>query len=473
MHKPAPLGMTAWARAKVAVWALSALVAVGLAPPALAADTSAPTPASQAALPLQDFLDLLDVPSSRAEAALARIDRHWRDSYAGVLLEASLFMPNQLLQQEAIDLVARKSGRPTRDLDALSMWLWSIDTPPYPALAEFKARLYERLDPRFREHFDQQPALSIRLDEVRWGGVRRDGIPPLQYPKLIDAGEATWLADGDVIFGVALDGDVRAYPQRILAWHELVNDRIAGREITGVYCTLCGSMIVYDATVNGVHHVLGTSGFLYRSNKLMYDQATKSLWSTLTGAPVVGPLVGQGIRLRSLHLVTTTWKAWRERHPGTRVLSMDTGHARDYREGAAYSSYFASDALMFSVPRNDNRLANKDEVLALRFLQAPDEALAISVRTLAARRVLHEQVGPVRLVVLTDDSGANRVYEAGDSPLVRWDGRDQALAADGTPWRVAEDALHGPDGQTRKRLPAHRAFWFGWVAAFPHTRLIP
>ena len=80
-------------------------------------------------------------------------------SYAGVLLEASLFMPNQLLQQEAIDLVARKSGRPTRDLDALSMWLWSIDTPPYPALSEFKARLYERLDPRFREHFDQQPAL--------------------------------------------------------------------------------------------------------------------------------------------------------------------------------------------------------------------------------------------------------------------------------------------------------------------------
>jgi hypothetical protein len=103
-----------------------------------------------------------------------------------------------------------------------------------------------------------------------------------------------------------------------------------------VYCTLCGAMIRYDTSVDGVQHELGTSGFLYRSNKLMYDQATKSLWSTLSGTPVVGALVGQGIELRSLYVVTTTWKEWKKRHPNTTVLSLDTGHARDYREGAAY-----------------------------------------------------------------------------------------------------------------------------------------
>ncbi len=125
------------------------------------------------------------------------------------------------------------------------------------------------IDPRFRAYFDNNPKTSIRLDEIRWGGVRRDGIPPLKNPKMISAVEATYLGDQDIIFGVALDGDVRAYPKRILAWHEMFKDRIAGREINGVYCTLCGSMILYDTTVKGVQHELDTSGFLYRSNKLM------------------------------------------------------------------------------------------------------------------------------------------------------------------------------------------------------------
>ena len=427
---------------------------------------------AHAVLPLQDFLALLDVPSAKARAALARIERQWQDGYAAMLLEGSDFMPDNFVQRDVLALLARKSGLGSTDADALYEWLWATAPPLHPQYAEFKARLYEVLDPRFREHFERQPKTAIRLDEIRWGGVRRDGIPPLKNPKMISAADAGWLADDDVVFGVAIDGDVRAYPKRIMAWHEMVKDRIAGRELNGVYCTLCGAMVLYETTVNGVHHELGTSGFLYRSNKLMYDHATQSLWSTLTGTPVVGALVGQGIALPSLHLVTTTWKAWRQRHPTTRVLSLDTGHLRDYSEGAAYRRYFSNDALMFNVPRRDTRLANKAEVLALRFAQAPDDALAISAQRLLAEHVLHEQVGPVRLVVLTDDSGANRVYQAGAPALVSWDGRDRALDAAGTAWRVAEDGLHGPDGQVRKRLPAHRAFWFGWAAAFPATRLV-
>lgn len=427
---------------------------------------------ARAVLPLQDFLALLDVPSTKARAALARIDRRWHDGYAAMLLEGSDFMPDDFVRRDVLALLARKSGLGSTDVNALYEWLWAAAPPLHPQHAEFKARLYEVLDPRFRAHFERQPKTAIRLDEIRWGGVRRDGIPPLKHPKMTSAAEAGWLGDDDIVFGVAIDGDVRAYPQRILAWHEMVKDRIAGRELNGVYCTLCGAMVLYEATVNGVHHELGTSGFLYRSNKLMYDHATQSLWSTLTGTPVVGPLVGQGITLRSLHLVTTTWKAWRQRHPATRVLSPDTGHLRDYSEGAAYRRYFSTDALMFNVPKRDTRLANKAEVLALRFAQASDDVLAISARRLLAERVLHAQVGTVRLVVLTDDSGANRVYQAGDAALVSWNGQDRALDAAGVAWRVDEDGLHGPGGQVRKRLPAHRAFWFGWVAAYPATRLM-
>ena len=90
---------------------------------------------------------------------------------------------------------------------------------------------------------------------------------------------------------------------------------------------------MYQTEYNGKHHELGTSGFLYRSNKLMYDQETFSLWSTLQGEPVVGPLVGQGIKLKQHHVVTSTWGEWKRRHPKTKVLSLDTGHQRDYGEG--------------------------------------------------------------------------------------------------------------------------------------------
>jgi hypothetical protein len=271
---------------------------------------------------------------------------------------------------------------------------------------------------------------------------------------------------------VAIDGDLRAYPKRILAWHEMVKDRIAGRELNGVYCTLCGATILYDTTVNGVQHELGTSGFLYRSNKLMYDQATKSLWSTLSGTPVVGALVGQGIELRSLYVVTTTWKEWKKRHPNTTALSLDTGHARDYREGAAYRDYFATDQLMFGVPKLDARLPNKAEVLALRFADAPGEPLAIAADFLLAHRVHHERIGARSMVVLTDVSGANRVYATGAHRFVEWSGDEQVRDSRGGLWRVEEAGLRGPSGQTLARLPAHRAFWFGWVAAYPATRLV-
>ena len=118
-----------------------------------------------------------------------------------------------------------------------------------------------------------------------WGGVRQDAIPPLRFPKLIDAEDATYLSNNQVVFGLMINDSARAYPKRILAWHEMVIDEVGGEPVAGVYCTLCGSMIIYKTTHRGENHELGTSGFLYRSNKLMYDKKTQSLWSTLRGNP--------------------------------------------------------------------------------------------------------------------------------------------------------------------------------------------
>ncbi|MEO7855058.1 MAG: DUF3179 domain-containing protein [Rubrivivax sp.] len=463
------------ARHLVAAAALGVAVAVSaLAAPAERAASSAQQ--AQPMLPLKDFMTLLDVLSKPSNAALARIDAQWQDGYATMLLEAWGFMPDSFVRRDALQLVSKKSGVPSTDLNVLYEWAWSVRPTQHPQYAAFKAALYESVDPSFREYFDNQPKTAIRLDEIRWGGVHRDGIPPLDKPKMIAAADASWLGENDIVFGVAIDGDVRAYPKRILAWHEMFKDTIAGRQLNGVYCTLCGSMILYDTTIDGVHHELGTSGFLYRSNKLMYDHATKSLWSTLTGTPVVGPLVGRGIELKPLYVVTTTWKAWRERHPRTLVLSLDTGHLRDYREGAAYREYFASDRLMFNVPHLDDRLPNKAEVLALRFAdqagKGPGESLAIAADFLLRNKVHHERLGGQRFVVLTDASGANRVYASGVLRFADWDGKAQARDGDGGVWVVEEGRLLGPGGKQLERLPAHRAFWFGWYAAYPDTRLV-
>ncbi len=404
-------------------------------------------------------------------AAANQIEKHWHIANVAPILEGSRLM--QRLSSRQIQILEERTGTSFGgDTHQWYDYLWNQPYEPHPHLASFKSALYARIDPRFVEYFDDKRPATIRLDEILWGGVVRDGIPPLKNPEMLSAQQADYLEDSNVVFGISINGDARAYPKRILAWHEMFKDTVGGISINGAYCTLCGSMIVYDTKFNGVHHELGTSGFLYRSNKLMYDHATKSMWSTLTGEPVVGPLVGQGIKLKRLHVVTTTWGEWRRRHPETTVLSLRTGHRRDYGEGVAYRRYFATDQLMFRVPFHDRRLKNKQEVVALRFDDQSEPPLAIDTAFLNENTVHHDSIGTQRLVVLTDPTGANRVYDPGEVRFERWDGNDRAIDADGGTWQVSEAGLTSSDGTVLPRLPSHRAFWFGWHAAFPNTRLV-
>ncbi len=424
-------------------------------------------------LPIHFFADLVGDDEAFAVRALKRIEREWHDSSTAMLIESIQFAAGRQTLLAIFELLEKTVGKPIAgDINGLYQWLWSKERPVHPEFTEFKAKLSEQIDPRFREYFQGNPQSLIRFDEIRWGGVRRDGIPPLKNPKMIAVNEATWLADDHVVFGVALNGDVRAYPKRILAWHEMFKDRIAGMEVAGVYCTLCGALVLYDVTHAGVQHELGTSGFLYRSNKLMYDHATKSMWSTLEGTPVVGALVGKGIALKPLPVVTTTWKEWRTRHPNSRVLSLETGHTRDYGEGVAYRDYFATDQLMFTVPKLDTRLANKSEIFALRNLSAPREPVAITAAFLRTNPVFNTRVGARELVIFTDGSGANRAYESRGVKFLSWDRVNRATDSTGRVWMLDEMALTHAGTESLLRANGHRTFWFGWVAAFPKTKLI-
>ncbi len=426
------------------------------------------TPANESAL-----LRLTNPDMGFQLGALERIDREWRDSYVPAMLEYISLSPSPTLQRRGLDILKRRTGQDFGfDLNAWFAWVWrqGFELPPdYP---EFKSRLYERIDVRFGDYFSSRRDATIRLDEVRWGGVLQDGIPPLRGPQMIAASDADYLDDDNVVFGIEVNGDVRAYPKRILAWHEMFVDTVGSVPVVGVYCTLCGSMILYESSVDGVQHDMGTSGFLFRSNKLMFDQATYSLWNTMWGTPAIGPLVGQDIRLPRRSVVTTTWGEWRRRHPQTTVLSLNTGYRRDYGEGVAYQAYFADDELMFNSSQVDNRLPNKAEVLGLVFSDSGQPPLAISASYANENPIIHERIGDRAFVVITDRSGAMRVYESGGLQFVDWD-RDAMLRdANRQQWTVHEDRLQSADGAVLQRLPSHNAFWFGWYGAYTNTRLL-
>ena len=282
--------------------------------------------------------------------------------------------------------------------------LWQQAHPeitPFEGFDAFKADVMAVIDPDFRLFLKPGVAHEIRLEEIVWGGVKKDGIPALTNPKHIAAAAATYLEDDELVFGIEIAGDARAYPLRILDWHEMVNDVIGGVPVTLAYCTLCGSGILYDARVPGYDEpfVFGSSGFVYRSNKLMYDQATHSLWSQFTGRPVVGPLTGSGIELAILPVTITSWRDWRARHPDTKVLSLETGYERDYTPGQPYGEYFASAELMFPLLVPDQRLMPKDYVFALR---ADGRARAWPLAEFAGGRVINAAVGDLPVVLVGD-----------------------------------------------------------------------
>jgi hypothetical protein len=342
--------------------------------------------------------------------------------------------------------------------------LWQQAHPeitPFAGFDAFKADVMTVLDPDFRLFLKPGVAHEIRLEEIAWGGVPKDGIPALTNPKHIAAAEATWLEEDELVFGLEIDGDARAWPLRILDWHEMLNDVVGGVPVTLAYCTLCGSGILYDVRVPGYDEpfVFGSSGFVYRSNKLMYDQATHSLWHQFTGRPVVGPLTGSGIELKTLPVTIASWREWRARHPTTKVLSLETGHERDYTPGEPYGDYSASEGLMFPALVADQRLAPKDYVFALR---ADGHAQAWSLADFAGGRVINARVGELPVVLVGNAATRTvRAYESGGREFAAGS-EPTKLVADGQAWQIGEEALHGPDGARLARLPGHIAYWFAW-----------
>lgn len=468
-----------------------------------------------------------------------------------------------------------------------------IETPPH--YDEFKGLLLAAfVDTEFSRFF--QPGIgdsaAINLVEPVWGGVTVDGIPSLvnarqispqeardeghQFVDFCRDGDCSYPAADELVFGLSFDGDSRAYPLRLLNWHEMFNDvigqaplydkpagdkvcdfrapaafeararsgegwvlilgrsagcpregwlraediqwqgdvgalgslpdnavgeealeqgiagQIPGRPIMLAYCTLCGAGVLYDVKIADLTYTdvdgtlvelgdtvleFGSSGLLMRSNKLMYDRNTDTVWNAITGEPAFGPLTTSGVVLDVLPVVVTDWTSWLAEHPDTSVLSLDTGFRRNYTNGAAYSDYFNSADLMFPSWQQDTALIeNKEMVFALR-LQG--EAKAYPLATIIPERIINDRVGATNVVIIAEATPEREFFEPGGAAVRAYARGDYVFAAgadgatlesaDGRKWRMSEEALLADDGERLDRIGGHLAYWFGWFGFYPDT----
>ncbi len=240
---------------------------------------------------------------------------------------------------------------------------------------------------------------------------------------------------------------------------------------------------MYSGIVNGEPTTFGTSGLLYRSNKVMYDRATRSLWNQFIGEPVIGPLADSGIRQPFFPSVVTTWEEWLEEHPDTTVLDRNTGvyppdfYVPENDPRAIYYDYFTSDEVMFPVWNRDVTFEPKAVIVGLSI---GDNAKAYRVADLQQVRLINDTLGGLNVVVVASpDSRAGRIYERGNTtfslpPTDEPDVPPSVLVdGTGTAWQVTETGLvnQSDTSEVLPRIPSLTSFWFGWFQYHPDTEV--
>jgi len=316
---------------------------------------------------------------------------------------------------------------------------WDIPAPP--DYLRVKRAIFTTVVPGWDKIFVEG---DIDWRHVSWGGVLIDNrafdktdeacncIPAADNPEVSSADEATWLKDDDIVFGIEVNGESRAYPRRIMEVREMVNDTLGGRDLGIPYCTLCGAAQAYftDQLPDGIERpVLRTSGLLIRSNKVMYDVNTYSVFDTFLGKAVTGPLADKKLQLEQASVVTTDWGTWKKEHPETTVLveALALGRDFDFRNGRD------ANGPIFPVGDVDPRLPVHEDIIGVVTASGKPVAFQRSKALVALKKGDEIAFENVRLKL---DAGGIRAVDA--------DGSD---------------------------LGSHQAFWFAWSQFHPGTEL--
>lgn len=316
---------------------------------------------------------------------------------------------------------------------------------------------------------------------VMYGGVAKDAIPALTNPVFVSALSpfADYLVDSDLVIGVMVNNEARAYPHKILDRHEIVNDDIQNIPVGIVYCPLTGSGIGWDRKINGEVTEFGVSGLLYNSNVIPFDRNTDSYWSQMGLKCIRGALQGQ--KVTTVPVIETTWATWKEMYPTTKVISSQTGYYSSYnnypyvRNGQDYRE---SDYLIFPVTNNDNRMRAKEKVHGIiidesskaypissfnREIETINDVLNTNPVIVAGSSLRHFAVSFMRNI--EDGTVLEFTPIQGRLPILMRDN-------EGTTWDVFGNAVAGPrKGSRLQQVESFDAYWFAWGTFYPDIEI--
>jgi len=315
----------------------------------------------------------------------------------------------------------------------------------------------------------------IPVEEVRDGGPGKDGIPAIDNPKFINAGDADYLNDDDLVLGFVDGDEVRAYPHTILDWHEIVNDDTPNHSLAVIYCPLTGTGIGWDRNIGGKKTTFGVSGLLYNSNIIPYDRETDSNWSQLLLKSVNGKLAGTRPVIHNL--VETSWKTWKTMYPDTKVLSLNTGYNRNYGQ-YPYGTYKTNESILFPVSNSDSRIHLKERVLAVI---ENDKTIAFRFDQLETNEHLITVLFNDKQLVVTGDKQLNLMIafdsKLTDGTILDFQYLNNQLPNiltdnEGNVWDIFGRAVEGPrKGEALLPVTQMMGYWFAFAAFYPEIEL--
>jgi hypothetical protein len=291
-----------------------------------------------------------------------------------------------------------------------------------------------------------------------------------------ETGSQEWV-DDELVIGVVINDDARAYPIRLLSNHEIVNDIVGGDPVMITWCPLCFTAIVFDRVVAGQELTFGVSGYLSDNNLVMYDHRTNTLWSQVAGEAIRGAHRGEQLAVRPS--LMTSWGEWRAAYPETQVLSavaLGTNAGDVFDPYAGY--YTTSFAGVTGWANPNDLLPAKELVVGLIIGQ---EARAYPLALIREIGLVQDELGGVPLLLVYEPAlGSVFVYRrdtgqgALNFVLAATEGQVQDEET-GAAWdirsgRALEGTLAGGD---LVRLAAPLVYWFAWSDIHFKTDVYP
>ena len=312
----------------------------------------------------------------------------------------------------------------------------------------------------------------IPCQQVVDGGPDQDGIPSIDDPQFSTVSEITFLEDWELVMGVKVGDNIKAYPHVILYYHEIVNDEVDETPIALTFCPLTGSGIGWERTINGEITEFGVSGLIHKNNLIPYDRNTGSRWSQMLNKSVNGDL--KGLDISTVNVVEMTWGAWKEAFPDSEVLNTNTGFNRNYDKYLYGEDYPVNNSrILFPIYQEDERLDRKTLVHGIN-IRSVSKVYPIALFNPQLQVINDIFEGEKILIVGSSEMKVSvsffRTLADGTELEFQPVNEDLPVIAEdqeGNHWDIFGEAVSGPrKGEKLKHTGGYNAYWFAWADFF-------